>query len=69
MGTNTTLSSIWESDTNTRQHNTTPAGDHRAARNRQDMATKTNMKHKQQNNSQNKHHLQTVSKKSLEGLE
>ena len=48
------LNAIWESDTNTRKHNTQesqyvnpfPVGDHKTARIRQDNITKIKMKHK-----------------------
>ena len=48
-----TLDTIWESDKNTRKSHTEesqvaspfPAGDHKAARNRQDSMTKTDKKH------------------------
>ena len=54
----TTRDTIWESDKNTRKHNTKesqeaslfPACDHKAARYRQDSLTK-NMKHKYQKGS------------------
>ena len=48
-----TLETIWEIDKNTRKDHIQelvsppPAGDHKAARNRQDSITKTNMKHKE----------------------
>ena len=48
-----TKDTIWESGKNTRKHHTQesqevspfPAGDHKAARNRQDIITNTNTKH------------------------
>ena len=71
-----TREAIWESHKNTRKHHTQesqeinsfPAGDHKAARTRQDSITKTNTKHKQQKGSTKKQRLVTVSKKILEGL-
>ena len=69
------LKCIWESDKNTRKHNTQesqevnpfPAGDHKAARNRK-IAQQRQKCNTNRNNPQKKHHLRTVSKKSLEGL-
>ena len=64
-----TEDTIWESDKNTKKHHIqksqevspSPAGDHKAARNRQDSMTKTNTNNKK--DPQKKHCLGTVSKK------
>ena len=71
-----TQDSTWESDKNTRKHHTQksldvspfPAGDHKAARNRQDSMTKANTKHNNKKDPQKKHRLGTVSKKVSGGL-
>ena len=63
-----TRDTIWESDKNTRKHRIQesqevsrfPAGDDKAARNRQDSIIKTNVKHKK--DPQKKHRLGTDSK-------
>ena len=64
-----TQDTILESDKNTRKHHTQesqavssfPAGDHKAARNRQHSMTKTNANNKK--DPQKKHRLETVSKR------
>ena len=57
-----TQDTIWESDKNTRKHHRQesqevspfPAGDHKAARNRQDSKTRQTTKHKYQKGSKNR---------------
>ena len=63
---------IWKSDKTTRKDHTQesqeviplPAGDHKAARYRQDSITQTQIKDKYQNDPQKKYRLGTVSKKT-----
>ena len=71
-----TQNTIWESDKNTRKNHIKeiqeatpfPAGDHKAARNRQYSMTKTNTNTNNKMDPQKKRHLGTVSKKLLEGF-
>ena len=67
---------IWESDTNTRKHNTQenqevspfPAGDHKATRNRLESITKIHMNINNKTDPHKKYRLGMVSKISLEDL-
>ena len=74
--TTPTRDTILEGDKNTRKHHTQesqavcpfPAGDHKAARNREDSILKTNVKHNNKKDPEKKHRLGMVSKKITGGL-